>query len=171
MSNQVNTIKPIALNASKLNVLIIGYGSIGKRKRIKYEAVGANVTTVDLKPSSQADFIQSFSEFYKAHLGVFLGHHLIIISTDDSSENQKIAEVCHKHFKLFNRVDNGEEGLFSDMTFQDSEHFIVAASGKAKSPNVSKFVMKQLEGHIENLADPIKSFIDQNDSHRKMEKG
>lgn len=171
MSNQTNTLKPIVLNASRLNVLIIGYGIIGKRKQSKYVACGAKVTTVDREPSSQADFTQSFSEFYKMHLDVFLAHHLVIIATNDKLENQKIAEICHRHFKLFNRTDDGKEGLFSDMAFHSNEHFIVASSGRAKSPNVSKYVLKQLENHIEALTEPVKSFIDQNDCHRKMGKG
>ncbi|MBE0450772.1 MAG: hypothetical protein IBX70_07990 [Clostridia bacterium] len=168
MSEKANAIKPIALNTNKLKVLIVGKGLIGTRKKVNYESFLAKVTTVDPDIERGADYVMCFSDFYERHKEIFMEHHLVIISTNLSSENQQVAEICEQCHKLYNRTDDGSEGLFSDMCSITSDDYVVAASGKNRSPYVARHIISKLKPVLNEMEMDIKKISIHSNEAKKM---
>lgn len=150
--------KPISLRTEGLNVLIIGFGCVGKRKATAYNQAGANVTTVDFSAEKRADYQMAYTQYFEAHKTHFLKQHLIIIATSDEAINTQIESDCKVHYKLYNRADNGT-GFFSDMTYHISEDYMVAASGLGKAPSVSKFILEKIQMHLQAYTDEISKMV------------
>ncbi|MDW7661673.1 MAG: NAD(P)-dependent oxidoreductase [Bacillota bacterium] len=168
MSDKAYTIKPIALNTNKLKVLIVGNGLIGTRKKVNYESSFAKVTTVDPDIERGADYVMCFSDFYERYKKIFMEHHLVIISTDNSSVNQQITEICETCHKLYNRTDDGSEGLFSDMCLITHDDYVVAASGKNRSPYVARHIISELKPVLNEMETEIKKISIQTNEAKKM---
>lgn len=155
MSEKVNTIKPIALNTNTLKVLIVGKGLIGTRKKVNYESCSATVTTVDPDIECSADYVMCFSDFYERHKEIFMAHHLVIICTNLSSVNEHVAEICEQYHKLYNRSDDGSKGMFSDMCLITHDDYVVAASGKNRSPYVARHIIGELKPVLNEMETEI----------------
>jgi siroheme synthase (precorrin-2 oxidase/ferrochelatase) len=168
MSEKTYTIKPIALNTNKLKVLIVGNGLIGTRKKVSYESCFAAVTTVDPDAERNADYVMYFSDFYERHKEIFMEHHLVIISTNLSSVNQQVAEICEQCHKLYNRIDDGGKGMFSDMCSITHDDYVVAASGKNRSPYVARHIISELKPVLKEMETDIKKISIHSNEAKKM---
>jgi len=140
-------LKPILMHTADLKVLIVGFGKVGKRKASAYAKAGANVTVVD--PSLTSDITDehltghalSFEAFITQYRDLFLKQHLIVICTASNTINQQVQEHCKMYAKLYNRADSANESQFSDMMYDQGPYHLVAVSGNAASPYVSKYLL------------------------------
>ncbi|MBS7527154.1 hypothetical protein KHM83_10730 [Fusibacter paucivorans] len=167
-----NPLKPILLNSAALNVLIIGYGKVGKRKAKAYADAGAKITVVDPNTSAnqmddechynarQNDCISTapdgdirrsfifysmpFDVFIQSEAAVFAKQHLVIACTNDTAANQLVQEHCLRSAKLFNRSDDHTAGQFFDMMYQNEAHCTIGVSGNGESPYVAKYLFNQI---------------------------
>ncbi|MDH8679712.1 NAD(P)-dependent oxidoreductase [Fusibacter bizertensis] len=152
----MNNMIPVAMRVSKLNVLIVGFGKVGKRKALKYRAAGANITTVDPNVMD-VDYHMDFTTYYK-HYGIhFMKQHLVIICTDNHKSNADIALCCEQFAKLYNRTDQGEASLFTDMVTLEDEKALIAISSQEQSPYISKHLRTIIKPYLEN--DQVQSEI------------
>ncbi|GAB6106793.1 precorrin-2 dehydrogenase/sirohydrochlorin ferrochelatase family protein [Fusibacter bizertensis] len=152
----MNNLLPVALNVSKLNILIVGLGNVGQRKFDKYQATGANLTTVDPKVKT-ADYLLDFATYYKKFGIHFMKQHLVIICTDDPMVNHYITQVCERFAKLYNRTDLGDASLFTDMAIYEDENSLVAVTSKSQSPYIAKHLLTCMKPQLEST--PIKEEI------------
>lgn len=145
------TFKPILLHTSHMNVLVVGYGKIGKRKTNAYFKTGANVTVVApnatcIEPGI-AYYPMAFSSFFENHSAIFNQQHLILICTDNEAVNEAVQKICEENYKLFNRTDFAEKSLYSDMLYAQGEYHLHAVSGSGFSPYISKYILSNI-GHL-----------------------
>jgi siroheme synthase-like protein len=149
-------LKPILLNGAKLNVLIVGYGKVGRRKAKTYAAVGAHVTVVDPAAVSPTDmylfYTMSFEAFMQSEADVFTQQHLVIACTDDVGVNASVQAHCQQSGKLLNRADDHTAGHFFDMMYESASHYTVAISGNGESPYVAKFLLNQIKIQLNQSA-------------------
>ncbi len=148
MSNFV----PVLLKAEQLNILIVGYGRIGRRKAEKYIGAGAKVSSVDPDPIQKANFVMTFDAYIKAHEAHFSEQHLVYICTSSTEANETAMKSCHAATKLYNRTDAGNLGQFSDMAHLEAEDYLIATSGKAASPHMAKFLRSSLKEWLSSLS-------------------
>lgn len=145
MSNFMTQFKPIAICGPKVNVLIVGYGSIGKKKYAMYIGTGANVVSVDPKLEANATYKMTFDEFIRKHLDIFIKQHLIIIATEQSSVNEVIETHCSAHYKLFNRTDKSENSLFHDLAVAYEDMYYLAVGSGGLSPQIGPYVLNSIQ--------------------------
>lgn len=148
MSNFV----PVLLKAEQLNILIIGYGRIGRRKAEKYYDTGAKVCSIDPNPDQGADFVMTFDTYLKAYDKHFSEQHLVYICTSNTEVNEQAMASCQALAKLYNRTDAGQLGQFSDMAFLEGEDYLIATSGKAASPHMAKFLRSSIKEWLSGLS-------------------
>jgi len=148
MSNFV----PVLLKAEQLNILIVGYGRIGRRKAEKYLEAGASVCSIDPDPKQNADFVMTFETYIKAHEAHFSEQHMVYICTSSTEANETVMASCQAVAKLYNRTDAGNLGQFSDMAYLEAEDYLIATSGKAASPHMAKFLRSSLKEWLSSLS-------------------
>jgi precorrin-2 dehydrogenase/sirohydrochlorin ferrochelatase len=156
-----NTLKPILLHTKDLKVLIIGFGRIGKRKAKAYARVGADITIVDPNSPSELQhdapinatyYPLSFHTFISHHIDIFLKQHLVVICTPSNEVNQAVEQLCKVHAKLYNRTDNAKASQYSDMMYDQGKHHLIAVSGNASSPYVSKYLLSIIKETLATFA-------------------
>lgn len=145
----MNKLIPVTLQVTKLSVLIVGFGNVGKRKYTKYHAAGATVTTID-PTAKEVDYPMDFASYYKKHGIHFMKQHLVIICTDDPKANEYIAQVCERFAKLYNRTDEGSASCFTDMVTYQDDYSLLGISSNEQSPYISKHLLATFKPLLES---------------------
>ncbi len=145
----MNKLIPVTLQVTKLSVLIVGFGKVGKRKHAKYQASGATITTID-PTEKEVDFAMDFATYYQKHGIHFMKQHLVIICTDDPKANDYIAQVCERFAKLYNRTDDGSASCFIDMATYQDDYSLIGIASKEQSPYISKHLLVTLKPLLES---------------------
>jgi precorrin-2 dehydrogenase/sirohydrochlorin ferrochelatase len=141
---------PVFLDLTGRKCLVIGAGSVGKRKIAVLLASGAsNILVLDphvAKPSFDTDishpavnFIQR--PFYPEDLQ---GVSLVIASSADPQLNKEICRLCQEDTILCNIVDDPERGSFIVPALHRQGDLILTVSTSGASPALAKKIKNEL---------------------------
>jgi len=137
---------PIHLNLEKLEVVIIGGGSIAYRKCQFFLEINKKVTVVTKEISCEFKGIQNqLTLILDAYKEDYLKDAFIVIAaTNDPMLNQNIAQYCLKHQKLVNVVDDAKLSNFIiPATLKRGDLLFSVATG-GNSPSLAAKIKKEL---------------------------
>lgn len=155
----IKCFKPLAIHGPKLNILIVGYGALGKRKGKAYENAGSNVISVDPKQESEATYKMTFKAFIESHEPIFDRQHLVLISTNHTDVNEEVEFYCINKYKLYNRTDKSENSCFHDLSVEYKDDYFIAVGSGGKSPEIGRYVIDALRTQVKIDDIDIKNII------------
>ena len=139
-----NSLYPIFLKASNLQILIVGGGYVAEEKLhfLTKSSPDANITilspmirqgTLELAHKFNATILEDYynSQYLK-------GFHVVIATTDKPEINKQIYEDCRRLDKLVNVADNPPLCDFYMGGIVTKGHVKVAISTNGKSPTTAK---------------------------------
>lgn len=143
---------PVNLDIRNRDCLVVGGGSVGKRKILTLLECGARVTAVSPKIS---DEIKGLSKEHpiavrerKYSPSDLKGMLLVIGATDNEEVNQQISEDAAKAGILCNIVDRPQECTFVLPAIVKQGDLIIAISTSGKSPAFAKRLRQRLSGEF-----------------------
>lgn len=152
----------IDIYMEKINLLIIGFGEVAKKKCRKFIEEGASTTiidsAIDVLPEEfsdarlikmNADSVEMLEEFIE-------GAHLIILGTGDEELNEKIASFCHSHLKMVLDLSNSDNSSFANTSILKYDNIEIGVSTNGISPIISS----RIKGRIE---DDMGEYLIEND--------
>ena len=169
-----NTLYPVFLKLSNINVLIVGGGYVAEEKlsfimksspdaNVKMVATFFREDTVSLANKHQVEMItRPFEE------GDLQGNQIVIVTTDDVPLNIRIHNMCKAHSILVNVADNPPYCDFYMGGIVTKGHVKIGISTNGKSPTLAKRLRQFFE---EVLPDDINKLALNLDDYRKTLKG
>lgn len=143
---------PVNLDIRNRDCLVIGGGSVGKRKILTLLECGAQVTVVSPKISNE---IKGLSKEHPIALrerkycsSDLEGKFLVIGATDNEEVNQQISKDAANAGILCNIVDRPQECTFVLPAIVKQGDLIVAISTSGKSPAFAKSLRQKLSGEF-----------------------
>ncbi|SET84976.1 precorrin-2 dehydrogenase/sirohydrochlorin ferrochelatase family protein [Thalassotalea agarivorans] len=143
---------PIFIDQSKLNVIIIGGGSVAARKVELYLKATQNITvmaaalTERVQQLVKSNNISHIAQNYQpGHLQPFT---IVIAATDDEAVNKAVAEECQQLDKWVNVVDQPAICDFITPAIIDRDPMIVALSSSGSSPLLLRQLKEQIETRL-----------------------
>jgi precorrin-2 dehydrogenase/sirohydrochlorin ferrochelatase len=144
---------PIFVNFSRKKVLIIGAGTVGRRKlRAVRQASPLGVTVVDpcLEPAEARKLAE---EGVQCRLRAFRpedldGQDLVFVAGSDREANAAATALCRRRHILCNCADAPEEGDFFVPAHFYREGLCLAVGTEGRSPALAKFLREELEAGI-----------------------
>ncbi|GMT49560.1 MAG: precorrin-2 dehydrogenase [bacterium] len=140
---------PIAVNLSKMTVLVVGGGEVACRKILKLYPYSQKIQVIAPKTSETLNHfilknqIPYLSKDYD--INDLVGVDLCIAATDSSGVNKQISLDCHSHKIWCNSVTSPEDGQFIFPAFFRSESLTIAVSTDGKSPLLGRMIKENLE--------------------------
>jgi len=180
---------PVFLDLSGFNVLIFGFGSVGKRRfekflesRAKITVYSKNIDKTDILKYENARFFESdVSNLSDEELYSIIKNHDIIITAIDEENNKRIVLIAKSINKFINSSTFEKESnlIVPACCSVDGVSFAVYTGGK--SPIVAREIRKNVEEYLKNsefeisfqnkLRDFLKDKIeDQNERKKVLEK-
>ena len=160
--NERNTLYPIFLKTSQLEILIVGGGNVAEEKLhfLTKSSPDAKVTliapfvreaTLTLVRAFNVDIIE---QRYDANL--LYGKHMVIATTDDPQVNAQVYQDCRKLNILVNVADNPPLCDFYMGGIVNKGHVKIAISTNGKSPTTAKRLRQFFEQVLpENISDMV----------------
>ncbi|NQZ43870.1 MAG: bifunctional precorrin-2 dehydrogenase/sirohydrochlorin ferrochelatase [Flavobacteriaceae bacterium] len=160
--NERNTLYPIFLKTSQLEILIVGGGNVAEEKLhfLTKSSPDAKVTliapfvreaTLTLVRAFNVDIIE---QRYDANL--LYGKHMVIATTDDPQVNEQVYQDCRKLNILVNVADNPPLCDFYMGGIVNKGHVKIAISTNGKSPTTAKRLRQFFEQVLpENISDMV----------------
>jgi precorrin-2 dehydrogenase/sirohydrochlorin ferrochelatase len=143
---------PVNLDIRNRACLVVGGGSVGKRKILTLLECGARVIAVSPEISEE---IKRLSKEYpiavrerKYSPSDLAGMLLVIGATDNEEVNQQISEDAAKAGILCNIVDRPQECTFVLPAIVKQGDLIIAISTSGKSPAFAKRLRQRLSGEF-----------------------
>ena len=145
---------PVCLNLQQKNCVVIGGGSVAKRKVETLLAQEALVTVIApevcpliAKKAADKEIIWRNTYFKPQDLA---GAFLVIAATDNREANHLAAEYCHENGILVNVCDNLEESSFIVNSYFTKGDLLVAVSTGGVSPALSRKLRQELEQKVDD---------------------
>lgn len=165
----------LKLNNPNLHTLIVGGGNVGLEKltALLNNAPGATITLVapkilpDIQAISQtkANLNLVFQPFSENDLE---GKDLVIVATDDKTENERIYHLARKKHLLVNVADTPELCDFYLSSIVQKGNLKIAISTNGLSPTMAKRVKEVLN---EAIPDDLETALHQLNQVRELLKG
>ncbi len=135
--------------------VVIGGGRVAKGKVRRLLPFTDNITVIS--ENTDIDFVpvirRNFTE------SDILSGDYIIAATDSEKTNERIFELCKKHQKPVNTVDDPEKCTFIFPSLIKRGELVIGISTTGKSPALSKHLRQQIEagldGDIEKVLDKM----------------
>ena len=141
-------------------VVVIGGGRVGERKAVKFLASGANVTVASkaftkrlrrLSFGGKLQLIPVHLEGSQKQIRNLTSKaDFVIAATNQSELNKRIADEAKKRRIHVNVVDNPQLGNFTMPDTSKIGEFRIAIDTGGKSPAMSSFLRRRIEGLIRN---------------------
>ncbi|WP_459201629.1 precorrin-2 dehydrogenase/sirohydrochlorin ferrochelatase family protein [Methanococcus sp. CF] len=177
---------PVFLDLSGFNVLIFGFGSVGKRRFEKFLDGNAKITvyskSIDKKDISKYENVKFFesdvTNLSDEELYSIIKNHDIIITAIDDENNKRIVSIAKSLTKLINSSTFEKESnlIVPACCSVDGVSFAVYTGGK--SPIVAREIRKNVEEYLKNsefeicfqnkLRDFLKNKIDSQNERKKV---
>ncbi len=169
-----NTLYPIFLKTSQLDILIVGGGNVAEEKLhfLTKSSPDAKVTMVApvFRESTKAlacEFqVKMIVDHYNANY--LYGRHMVIATTDKPEVNLQVYQDCRKLNTLVNVADNPPLCDFYMGGIVTKGHVKVAISTNGKSPTTAKRLRQFFE---EVLPKDISKMVENLNVYRKTIKG
>jgi uroporphyrin-III C-methyltransferase/precorrin-2 dehydrogenase/sirohydrochlorin ferrochelatase len=140
---------PIFLNVKDQLCLVVGGGTVGKRKAGVLLEAGARVRIVapeiDPQLANLANVEPVFATFEAIH---FEGATLVIAATNDRSVNIEVSRLAHLHKLPVNVVDDPELCSFIMPAILDRSPLMIAFSSGGATPVLTRMMRSKLESVI-----------------------
>ncbi len=137
---------PISLNLKEKNCLVVGGGSVGKRKIQGLVAAGARVRVVSKEFSepfgAAGEIILEKRAYAKGDVD---GMFLVFAATDDSRKNQEIVQDAKNAGILVCVADAPDEGDFIVPAAARQGDLVCTVSTSGTSPALAKKIREELE--------------------------
>ncbi|MBB6402039.1 precorrin-2 dehydrogenase/sirohydrochlorin ferrochelatase [Methanococcus maripaludis] len=177
---------PVFLDLSGFNVLIFGFGSVGKRRFEKFLNSNAEITVYsknidkrDISKYENARFFESdVTNLSDEELYSIIKSHDIIITAIDEENNKRIVSIAKSIKKFINSSTFEKESnlIVPACCEVDGVSFAVYTGGK--SPIIAREIRKNVEGYLKNsefeldfqnkLRDFLKSEIEDQNERKKV---
>lgn len=135
---------PILLNFDSKEVLIVGFGKVGRRRAETLLSYGCRITVLDC---AQPEAVPEGIVFHQAaYSTVWLEEKaLVIAATDDKGLNQKIGRECRQRRILCNIVSDPDHSdfIFPSVVIRGDLTLSVCTNGA--SPALTKMIKSELE--------------------------
>jgi len=169
-----NTLYPIFLKASQLEILIVGGGFVAEEKLhfLTKSSPDAKVTMVapmfreGTQTLANSFNVSMVNDIYKCKY--VMGKHMVIAATDKENVNKKIYADCRYRNILVNVADNPPLCDFYMGGIVTKGHVKVAISTNGKSPTTAKRLRQFFE---EVLPEDISKMVENLNEFRKTIKG
>ncbi len=169
-----NTLYPIFLKSSQLNILIVGGGYVAEEKLhfLTKSSPDAKVTMVSpmfreaTKALANKFHVKMIVDQYNANY--LYGRHMVIATTDKPEINLRVYQDCRKLNTLVNVADNPPLCDFYMGGIVTKGHVKVAISTNGKSPTTAKRLRQFFE---EVLPTDISKMVENLNAYRKTIKG
>ena len=135
--------------------VVIGGGTVAKGKVRRLLPFTDNITVIS--ENTDIDFVPVIRRSFRE--SDILSGDYIIAATDSEETNARIFELCKKHEKPVNTVDDPEKCTFIFPSLIKRGELVVGISTTGKSPAFSKHLRQQIEagldGDIEKVLDKM----------------
>ena len=161
MESSVNSYLPIFLNVKGKKVLVVGGGTVGSKRALKFLELGADVTVISLDfseelKSSHVKLIKSDAwSIDKDFLGKF---DIIITATSDKALNSKICNLAKSLNRLCNNPTNPDESDFILPVYTVEDSIGVAVTTFGKSSLSSKYILSLIKERV--LTEEVKRLVE-----------
>ncbi len=135
----------------KINLLIIGFGEIARKKSRKFIEEGARLTiidsTIDVLPGefSGARLIEMNVDTVEILKDYIESAHFIILGTGDKELNNEIASFCHSRFKMVLNLSDSENSSFANTSILKYDNIEIGVSTNGISPSISSKIKGKIE--------------------------
>ena len=169
-----NTLYPVFLKLSQLNVLIVGGGLVAEEKLnfLLKSSPDAHVTMVatffregTMQLATSNEVATNVKPYETSDLD---GHQLVIVATDDHDLNVAIYEQCRSRHLLVNVADNPPLCDFYLGGIVTKGNVKIAISTNGKSPTTAKRLRQFFE---EVIPEKVDEMVVNLDTYRKTLKG
>uniref|UniRef100_A9A8K2 precorrin-2 dehydrogenase n=1 Tax=Methanococcus maripaludis (strain C6 / ATCC BAA-1332) TaxID=444158 RepID=A9A8K2_METM6 len=180
---------PVFLDLERFNVLIFGFGSVGKRRFEKFLESRAKITVYsksidkkDITKYENARFFESdVNNLSDEELYSIIKNHDIIITAIDEKNNKRIVSIAKSINKFINSSTFEKESNLIVPACCNVEGVSFAVYTGGKSPIIAREIRKNVEEYLKNsefeisfqnkLRDSLKNEIkDQNERKKILEK-
>lgn len=125
--------------------VVIGGGTVAKGKVRRLLPFTDNITVIS--ESTDIDFVPVIRRSFRE--SDILSGDYIIAATDSEETNARIFELCKKHEKPVNTVDDPEKCTFIFPSLIKRGELVVGISTTGKSPAFSKHLRQQIEAGLD----------------------
>lgn len=154
---------PIMLNITGKKAVVIGGGSVAKRKIIGLKAAGAHIIVIsseldhELKELALSGAIQWKQK--KFCTNDLIDAFIIVAATNDKKVNEEVYHAKQSN-QLINIVDRPDLCSFNVPAVIRRGKLIVTVSTSGASPSLSKKIRKDLEDHYDDKYESYLEFLD-----------
>ncbi|MGC4042699.1 MAG: bifunctional precorrin-2 dehydrogenase/sirohydrochlorin ferrochelatase [Armatimonas sp.] len=130
-----SSLYPVALNLHGKTCIVVGGGSVGRRKADALREAGAEVTVLSLETTGPFEETQLEGAF------------LVVAATDDPAVNDAVAQAAHQRGVLLNLAAPGEEtdeGDFATMASVRRGSLLLAVTTGGAGPALSARLKREL---------------------------
>lgn len=160
------TYLPIFLDLRGLKVLVIGGGTVGTKRALKFAELMGDVTVVSLDFSTdlQRAYEEKKIKLIKGDAKSLINdnflsqYHIIVTATSDRTLNSSICKVAKILGKLCNDPTNPEESNFIVPIYSIEDSIGVAVTTFGKSSLSSKFILQMIKERV--LNDEVKKLVE-----------
>ncbi|BCU70379.1 precorrin-2 dehydrogenase/sirohydrochlorin ferrochelatase family protein [Stygiolobus caldivivus] len=167
MDVQNYTYLPIFLNVEGLRVLVVGGGTVGTKRALKFIESGANVTVVSLDFSEELLDVKKKGEkrinLVKADAMTLIDvnfleqFNIIVTATSNREVNSKLCTMAKSLNKLCNDPTDPTESSFIIPLYSIEDSIGVAVTTFGKSSLSSKFILELIKEKV--LTDEVKRLV------------
>lgn len=151
----------VMLNVENKPVLVVGGGTVAKRKIKDLIALKAKVTVIapsileDIQNFTLTDFCQCLQRpFQLSDIETF--HPFIVFAaTDDFALNREITNYCNHHQILVNSITEPSEGSLSVQATIRKPQYAVSVSTYGQGPGFSKTLKEHLQTVLDERFDLV----------------
>lgn len=155
---------PLFVELKNKKVLIIGGGNVAYRKLTKLLPFEAEITIVAPKICPRIKELlknnpELMLEEREFNFEDIKNSFLVISSTNDSSFNKQIAQICKSLNIFVNSVDDKENCSFIFPAIIKKESLVIGCSTSAKAPELAAFVKETIEQNLSNNIRQVVEFL------------
>ena len=137
---------PMFMNIKNKNIVVIGGGSVAKRKTDTLLSFGANVVVIAAEVKEKFDCVVINREYKPSDLDEAF---IVIASTNNREVNKAIADYCHIKKIYVNVVDSLEDSSFIFGATIQKEEFTIAVGTNGKNPKKAKSIKKDILNYLD----------------------
>lgn len=155
---------PVALEGSRLTALVVGGGKIGTRKAAALAASGARVRVIAPAMSPELESLAATGGNVtlirqKYETSLLADERIVVVATDSSKLNARIAAEAAERGALINRADAPDESDFHTMAIHrcgDIVVGVIAGGVPAAAARIRDSISKRLDGRYAAAIDALR---------------
>ena len=139
---------PLSLNLSDRDVLVVGAGEVALRKLKWLLKARANVRVVALEADPRVAALPIDLSLRAVALDDINGAYLVVVATEDTELNGRLATACSQQNILVNVVDQPGISTVIFPAIIERDEFTIALSSSGDAPVLTRFWRRKLDAYI-----------------------